>query len=112
MERCPSCSARLKGAVVCPRCSANLGLAIGCATQSNLLIQQAFTALERGDSKLALSYVKRSLFVRNSPLGVVLRDFIEQRLQQEAKQRQASMIRKLKVANNSLVELIEELSET
>ena len=87
MERCPTCQARLKDAVVCPRC----GTEIIVLQQIDKLVEQlqyqAVYSLEQGDLKGAMQAVEQALMLKTQPFLITLKNFIHHQAQELRRQR-------------------------
>lgn len=80
MERCPSCRARLKGAVQCPRCGAHLELLLGVENQVKQWMHDAITGWHSGDRDAALDCLQKIPMLDSSPGAQLASEFLRDQL--------------------------------
>jgi hypothetical protein len=78
MEYCPTCRARLKGALTCPRCGAEVSLLLEIVTQAELWRKQAINLLRQGDWVTANLAITHSLSLKQDPFTLLVQNFILQ----------------------------------
>ncbi|CAA9889276.1 conserved hypothetical protein [Candidatus Methylobacter favarea] len=76
MERCPCCNARLAGAQFCPRCQADLGSVLGSEQFARHCLSKALQCWLADDRQLTNLALAKSIFLKQTPLALVFRDFI------------------------------------
>ncbi len=84
MERCPTCKARLKSAVICPRCQTDLSHVFKINERTEFLCQYAIARLEQRDIEPAIWAIKEALRLQRNKLVLVIQQFIVKRLEQQA----------------------------
>lgn len=84
MERCPTCKARLKSAVICPRCQTDLSHVFKINERTEFLCQYAITRLEQQDIKPAVWAIKEALLLQRNKLVLATQQFIVKQLEQQA----------------------------
>jgi hypothetical protein len=76
MERCPCCSARLSGAQLCPRCQADLGSVLGSEQLAKYWLSKTLQYWLACEPQIAILALTKSINIKQTPLALVLRDFI------------------------------------
>ena len=76
MERCPCCNARLTGAQFCPRCQADLGKVLGSEQLARHWLSKALQFWLANESQMAILALTKSIYLKQTPLALVFRDFI------------------------------------
>jgi hypothetical protein len=76
MERCPSCSARLKESLHCPRCKADLELVFASEKLARFWCSKAIEFWQQQEIALAVLSLKKSLDLKQTELGLKLCDFM------------------------------------
>lgn len=76
MQRCPSCSARLKDSPHCPRCKADLELVFAAEKQALFWCSKAVEFWQHQEIQLAVLALKKSLALQQTDFGLVMRDFM------------------------------------
>ncbi|NOQ34969.1 MAG: hypothetical protein GQ569_03640 [Methylococcaceae bacterium] len=84
MERCPTCKARLKSAVICPRCQTDLNRVFKINERAEFLCQYAIARLEQQNIKPAVWAIKEALLLQRNKLVLATQQFIVKRLEQQA----------------------------
>ena len=79
MERCPSCMARLTGAVLCPRCQADLGSVISSEHYAQHWLAHAVRFWFEHGAELAMSALANSLRLKRTSSALIFCDFIVRR---------------------------------
>ncbi|MFU8790060.1 MAG: hypothetical protein ACNA7G_13605 [Methylobacter sp.] len=79
MERCPSCMARLAGAVLCPRCQADLGSVISSEHYAQHWLAHAVRFWFEHEAELAMSALAKSLRLKRTASALIFCDFIVRR---------------------------------
>jgi len=82
MERCPCCNARLTGENLCPRCQADLSSVLGSEELARHWLNKTVHFWLAGEPQMAILALTKSLSVKQTPLTLVLCDFI---VEQECK---------------------------
>lgn len=78
MERCPCCMARLTGGTECPRCQADLAHVLASIQMAQKWLISAIQFWHARELKLAILALSKSLYLKQTPLALVFRDFIIQ----------------------------------
>ncbi len=116
MERCPSCMARLAGAVICPRCQADLGSVSSSEHYAQHWLAHAVRFWFQREPTLAMSALSKSLHLKRTASALIFSDFIIRRQIQavlsllaqkqlsEARQ-QLALVRELQPDNELLTQL-------
>jgi len=116
MERCPSCMARLAGAVICPRCQADLGSVSSSEHYARHWLAHAVRFWFQREPTLAMSALSKSLHLKRTASALIFSDFIIRRQIQavlsllaqkqlsEARQ-QLALVRELQPDNELLTQL-------
>jgi hypothetical protein len=76
MERCPCCNARLTGVQFCPRCQADLGSVLGSEQLASYWLGKTIHFCLAGEPQRAALAITKSINFKQTPLALVLRDFI------------------------------------
>ena len=76
MERCPSCNARLTGAVLCPRCQADLSSVLGSEQMARHWLNNALQFWFAREPQMAILALTKSVNLKQIPAALVFRDFI------------------------------------
>ncbi|MDZ4218424.1 MAG: hypothetical protein U1D70_05315 [Methylobacter sp.] len=79
MERCPSCMARLAGAVVCPRCQADLGSVSSSEHYAQHWLAHAVRFWFQREPALAMSALTKSMRLKRTASALTFSDFIIRR---------------------------------
>ncbi|MGH8550674.1 MAG: GxxExxY protein [Methylococcales bacterium] len=80
MERCPSCRARVQGAVTCHRCGADLELLVRAENQVKRWMQDAILSGESGHRDTALNCLRKIDAFDSSPATKRVTAFLQEKL--------------------------------
>ena len=107
MERCPSCNARLTGAVLCPRCLADLGSVLGSEQLARHWLNNAMQFWLAREPQMANLALIKSVNLKQTPSALVFRDFITRR---QCQQVLALLAKKKYIEAEKLLSMLRDLN--